>query len=357
MKGLLESIKQKRNPVFQNKKAWMRIVEAFIAVILIMTVMLVVIERQRIGLNSVEEIQIKQRNILNLIARDDSLRAEILSWRATQTNEKLKYLVPAGYNYSIELCQYDQMCSLNFTVPTDVFSDETIIISNLTHYISKEAVKLKLFFWRGPFPEGQEPHNYSEPFREVNETITPAVCSNECSAVGINECIFGDLRHFNVCGNFDADSCFEWNSTKSVCPGTQMCFSGNCIQAYPLLTVSYTAPQRNLGVKPACAVGDDIWYYYNMTVSEVGKVVGTNFGSRKRCSDWTELSGVKHICDALNINMPAGMPASILAGQTINVTNRWFCIKSGYVYNVSETFYSDSAGTNALFNYTVYNVN
>ena len=161
-----------------NKHGWMRIIEAFIAIILIMTVMVVVIQRQRIGLNSVEEIQIKQRNIINLIARDDALRSEILSWTATQTNEKLKYLVPTGYNYSIELCNYNQMCSLNFTVPTAVFTEETIIISNLTYYIPNSGVKLKLFFWKGPFPAGQVPHNYSEPFPHEEPGVPIVYCPN-----------------------------------------------------------------------------------------------------------------------------------------------------------------------------------
>jgi hypothetical protein len=170
----------------QNKKAWMRIVEAFIAIILIMTVMLVVIQRQRLGSNSLEEIQIKQKNILNLVARDEVLRGELLSWQATQTNEKIKYLVPTGYNYSIELCRYNEICNLNFTVPADVFSDETLIVANLTHYIPDEAVKLKLFFWRGPFPEGQQPHNYSEPLYVPEPECTS---SADCTSIQFCEII------------------------------------------------------------------------------------------------------------------------------------------------------------------------
>jgi hypothetical protein len=172
MENLLVYLKSRN----QSKKAWMRIVEAFIAVILIMTVMLVVVERQRLGSNSLEEIQIKQKNILSLVSRDDVLRNELLSWRATLTNEKIKYLVPAGYNYSIELCKYDQICPLNFTVPADVFSDETLIVANLTQYDPDNAVKLKLFFWKGPFPAGQQPHDYDEPLYVPEEEVV--LCGN-----------------------------------------------------------------------------------------------------------------------------------------------------------------------------------
>ncbi len=146
----------------KSKKAWLRIVEAFIAILLIMSTLVIILQKQKIAANSNEEIQIKQKDILNMIVKDDSLRAEILSWKATQTNEKVRALVPSGYNYSIELCSYEKLCPLNFTVPTAVYSDETIIISNLTHYVANEAVKIKIYFWKGSFPTGQNPHNYSE---------------------------------------------------------------------------------------------------------------------------------------------------------------------------------------------------
>lgn len=148
----------------KSKNSWLRIVEAFIAIILIMTVMIIVIQKQRVGVNSIEEIKTKQQDILGVISKDEALRSELLSWKAEKTNEKVKYLIPQGYNYSIELCEYDDICSLNFTISTTLISDETLIVANLTHYSPDEAVKLKLFFWKGSFPAGQFPHNYSETF-------------------------------------------------------------------------------------------------------------------------------------------------------------------------------------------------
>jgi hypothetical protein len=149
---------------FPGKKGWLRIVEAFIAIMLIMAVMLIIIQKQKVGNENLEELKIKERNILNLVARDEILRNEILSWSAQGTNEKVKPLVPRGYNYSINLCKYDSICSLNFTVPSSVISDETLIVANLTQYDPNEAVKLKIFFWKGAYPEGYYPRDYSIPF-------------------------------------------------------------------------------------------------------------------------------------------------------------------------------------------------
>lgn len=147
-----------------NKKGWLRIVEAFLGILLIMSTLIIVIQQQRTASSSNEEVQIREKDILNLIVRDDSLRSEILSWKAKETNERIKPLVPSGYNYSIELCRYNELCPLNFTVQNTIYSDETIIVANITHYVSNEAVKIKLYFWKGAFPTGQSPRDYSNTF-------------------------------------------------------------------------------------------------------------------------------------------------------------------------------------------------
>ena len=130
-----------------------------------MAVVIVLIQKQKTNLlSSSEEIQENQKNILKLVATNDQLRSEILAWKAEKTNEKIKPLVPQGYNYSIELCPFDEICSLNFSVPSSVYSEETLILANLTYYNASSAVKVKLFFWRGPFPAGFSQRNYSVAF-------------------------------------------------------------------------------------------------------------------------------------------------------------------------------------------------
>jgi hypothetical protein len=346
MKNLFESIEHKKDNLLMSKRSWMRIVEAFIAVILIMTIMVIVIQRQNIGNNSLEEIQIKQKNILNLVSRDEVLRGELLSWKAELTNEKIKYLVPQGYNYSIELCKYDSICSLNFTVKTDVFSDETLIVANLTHYMPDEAVKLKLFFWRGPFPEGQQPHNYSEPF--PHEEGEEPVCSDQCSAGAIT-CI--DLTHFKVCGNFDADTCLEWNTTATPCGNNQMCVVGGCVQAVPVFNapVVWNLQKANATRAGTCTAGYIKWNY-DMNITETGGITGATFASRHR---WIYSDEPKTIDDGLKTTMPTGMPTSISAGQTIIVKDRYVCLLPNYNYWTIEYFYKDTSGTQELFNYTV----
>jgi len=49
-------------------------------------------------------------------------------------------------------------------------------------------------------------------------------CSNECQPAGLRECVGGAA--FRVCGNYDSDSCLEWQTTS--CEGTQYCLNGVC---------------------------------------------------------------------------------------------------------------------------------
>lgn len=311
--------------LLDDKRGWMRIVEAFIAVMLIMTVMLVVIGNQRAGMNTVDEIQIKEKSILSLVTSDDTLRSEILSGLMSGTNDKVKQLVPVGYNYTIRLCTINDICGLNFTLPGDVYSEETLVVANLTYYNPGNAVKLKLFFWRGPYPPGASAPNYSQLITEVVPNIT-TVC--------------GD----GICGS---------GETPFNCPS-------DCGLPSAVVSVSYTTPIRHTApdVKPSgCAAAQDLWYYYNMTVQETTGKVSATFGSRKRCYYATKSGSPWSSCDTLNVNMPSGMPTSLAAGQSIVVPNRYFCLTSGYIYNVTETFYNDSAGLNQVFTYQVSNVN
>jgi hypothetical protein len=68
--------------------------------------------------------------------------------------------------------------------------------------------------------------------------VTPPSCSNGCSSNGLSECT-GEFT-FRTCGNFDSDSCLEWDSNR-FCIDNKKCEGGVC--------VAYVVP-----VVPVCAV-------------------------------------------------------------------------------------------------------
>lgn len=59
------------------------------------------------------------------------------------------------------------------------------------------------------------------------EKVKPEIiCQNECSPAGSKKC---SANGYQICGNYDADECLEWNSVIA-CPIDTICQNGNCIQ-------------------------------------------------------------------------------------------------------------------------------
>jgi len=55
--------------------------------------------------------------------------------------------------------------------------------------------------------------------------VTPGACSNDCSPVGARRC--SGTTSYQVCGNYDTDSCLEWGNMTS-CTYGQTCKDGMC---------------------------------------------------------------------------------------------------------------------------------
>lgn len=145
--------------MIKNKRGWLRIVEAFMAIIIILGVVLVLNQRaQTSSANIAEEIPRLEKNILDFVSQDSSLRSQVLSGNLSGVDNIVKVMIPAGYSYAIRNCTvnatYNPICSLDFYIPQEVYADDTLIAANLTYFQPQEAKKLKIFIWRGGFPEG-----------------------------------------------------------------------------------------------------------------------------------------------------------------------------------------------------------
>ncbi len=126
-------------------KAWLRIVEAFIAVLIVMGVVLVVLSKQSPGANISESVYEKQRQVLNIISKNDGLRAFVLAGNNAEINNTISDMVPDSWNYATEICDLDSICNSAQT-PNDkeVYTTEIVITSTLNAYNPK---KLRFFVW------------------------------------------------------------------------------------------------------------------------------------------------------------------------------------------------------------------
>lgn len=133
----------------KSKKAWIRILEAFLAVLLIFGVLLVVLSRSGSSVNKSSEIMKLERSILLSISQDSTLRNEILDNITTKSDIYIEKIKPASLNYSLQVCDALAVCPLDapedILLNKEIYASNILIIANLSDYRERQ---LKLFFWQ-----------------------------------------------------------------------------------------------------------------------------------------------------------------------------------------------------------------
>jgi len=140
-----------------NEKGWLKIVEAFIAVLLIASVLLIVINQGYIGGNKIsEKVYSFERSILREIELDESLREEILnpatpppiSWESDfppNTKLKIEARTPTYLNCEAKICKMNEVCFLdNSPEGEDVYVQSIAITATSEVYLPRQLV---LFCW------------------------------------------------------------------------------------------------------------------------------------------------------------------------------------------------------------------
>ena len=142
----------------KNKKGWIKIVEAFIAILMIVSVLTIIVMKDLVikddGYDRIyeEEFYILQKIQLNSSLRQDILGATPIPIESTNLNfpfEKDSIFASTAlktFNCSFKICVPNEECVLgNSPAEQEVFGKSIIINSNLTVYNPRE---LALFCWR-----------------------------------------------------------------------------------------------------------------------------------------------------------------------------------------------------------------
>ncbi len=143
-----------------NKRGWIRIVEAFIALMLITGALLIVINKGYIGKKDIsEQVYSVQIAVLREIQLDDDLRASILNikedelpveWKdfenygLEEVKNKIIERTPEYLYCEGKICKLDVVCSQEEFVERDVYAQSVAIAANLEKYSPRQ---LKLFCW------------------------------------------------------------------------------------------------------------------------------------------------------------------------------------------------------------------
>ena len=129
----------------KERKAWIRIVEAFLAILIITTALLILISNKSKEQNLGEDIYETQRQILNIISKNDALRQDILDENNVNVDIEIEKMLSPGLDFATNICDLNGICPNPGSYENkDIFATEVIITSNLTTYSPK---KLRFFVW------------------------------------------------------------------------------------------------------------------------------------------------------------------------------------------------------------------
>jgi len=142
-----------------NKRGWIRIVEAFIAVLLIAGVLLFVIGKGYIGKKDIsEQVYQVQLAVLREIELNSTLRTSILEvdeselpWEnfsaegLSDVKQKIEDRIPEYLECEAKICELDRVCPMGSTlVEKDVYAQSVAITAEGEKYSPRQ---LKLFCW------------------------------------------------------------------------------------------------------------------------------------------------------------------------------------------------------------------
>ena len=138
----------------KNKRGWLKIAEASIAVLIVASVVLIVLSRSEIQNKDISPaIGDAEISILREIELNNTLRAEILAtsgeveWTsfssaAPKTEAKISSKIPDYLNCSAKICDSSSPCSMSEASGEDVYVESTLITSTLNTFNPRV---LKLF--------------------------------------------------------------------------------------------------------------------------------------------------------------------------------------------------------------------
>ncbi len=129
----------------KNKRAWIRIVESAVAILMLASVILIAVSRQA-ERNNIADIMYKlQHAILEEASNNESMRQAVLQADTKNVTYFIKDRLPPGISFNITICPVVSQC----TVPLpkqEIYVDDAIISSTFQQY---QPRKLTFFAWIG----------------------------------------------------------------------------------------------------------------------------------------------------------------------------------------------------------------
>lgn len=136
----------------KNKKGWLRIMEAVVAIMILSGVILVVYSKQAERIDVGSAVYDIQKQLLVDVSLNDSLRNYVLNKDESSLQKYMDSKIPSYLDSKVKICELTEditPCKLDeasFLTIKDksIFAEETIIAANFSSYSPKKVV---LFVW------------------------------------------------------------------------------------------------------------------------------------------------------------------------------------------------------------------
>lgn len=127
----------------KSKKAWIRVAEAAIAIIMLASMILLLIGKQAERYDMGESMYKIQHSILDEASRNETVRSATLSENDAIVKSFITERIPPGINFTVKICLLAEQC--NIEMPgREVYVDDVLVSSTMSLY---EPRKLRFFAW------------------------------------------------------------------------------------------------------------------------------------------------------------------------------------------------------------------
>jgi hypothetical protein len=133
-----------------NKKGFLRIIEASVAVVIIMGLLFVYSTRGA-GIAQDPDWSQKAREILEEASRDPAVRNEIIAYQPSSGfpptfifDAFVSARIPGHLNHEIRICDMEQVCGMRNYVSGNVYVGERVFSASITAHSPR---KVRIFIW------------------------------------------------------------------------------------------------------------------------------------------------------------------------------------------------------------------
>ena len=129
----------------KNKKAWLRIIEAVFAILIVFGAVMYIVSKQTSAPDRTENVYERADSVLQVISKNETLRQYVLDENKILLESEISKMLPFSWNFSTCIVgNITLICSPTTPRDKDVYVKELLVVSTLQNYRPK---KLRLFIW------------------------------------------------------------------------------------------------------------------------------------------------------------------------------------------------------------------